>query len=109
MTLYDVLGVDITAGEDEIAEAYTLLAEKYHPDKYQGNPQVGRQCLQEVNEAYALLSDAQKRKAYDEALSPKKKLTKSRATEIFLAMILLTIAAICAAYILDALEIINIL
>ena len=61
---YQTLGVAKTAGEDEIKKAYRKLVRKYHPDvSKEANAQ---QKTQELNEAYGVLGDAEKRAAYDE-------------------------------------------
>ena len=51
---YEVLGLDITATEDEIKAAYRLLVRRYHPDQYAGNPLafLAQEKLKEINEAY---------------------------------------------------------
>jgi len=61
---YKILGVERTAGADEIKKAYRKLAMKYHPDRNQGNKQAEDQ-FKEINEAYEVLSDPQKRSRYD--------------------------------------------
>lgn len=61
---YKILGVSRDASEDEIKKAYRRLALKYHPDKNKGNKEV-EERFKEINEAYAVLSDPEKRKQYD--------------------------------------------
>src|SRR4030095_10854479 len=62
---YDVLGVAKTATEDEIKSAYRKLARKYHPHVNPGDKSA-EEKFKEINEAYEVLSDADKRKKYDE-------------------------------------------
>lgn len=59
---YGALGVSKTASKDEIKKAFRTLAHKYHPDKKDGNAEK----FKEVNEAYSVLSDEQKRAQYDQ-------------------------------------------
>ncbi|HEX9500519.1 MAG TPA: J domain-containing protein [Thermoanaerobaculia bacterium] len=61
---YDILGVKKSATEDEIKKAYRNLAKKYHPDKNKGNKEAENK-FKEVSEAYAVLSDKEKREQYD--------------------------------------------
>lgn len=58
---YDILGVSKSAGADEIKRAFRKKAHEHHPDKGGGNAEK----FKEANEAYQVLSDAEKRKAYD--------------------------------------------
>lgn len=62
---YKILGVERTSGADEIKKAYRKLAMKYHPDRNQGNKQ-SEDKFKEINEAYEVLSDPQKRSRYDQ-------------------------------------------
>ncbi len=62
---YELLGVSRTASEAEIKKAYRTLAKKYHPDLNPGD-KVAEQKLKEVNEAYEILSDPEKRQKYDQ-------------------------------------------
>jgi molecular chaperone DnaJ len=61
---YDVLGVGKNVTEQELKSAYRQMALKYHPDRNPGNQQA-EEKFKEAAEAYAVLSDAQKRAAYD--------------------------------------------
>jgi curved DNA-binding protein len=63
---YDVLGVKKTATEEEIKKAYRKLAMKYHPDRNPGNKKEAEERFKEINEAYAVLSDKEKRRQYDQ-------------------------------------------
>jgi len=61
---YEVLGVPRNADEAALKKAYRTLAMKYHPDKNPDDPQAVED-MKEINEAYAVLSDKEKRKLYD--------------------------------------------
>ena len=62
---YEVLGVSKTATDAEIKRAYRTLAKKYHPDTNPGDATAAEK-FKEASEAYAVLSDAEKRKMYDQ-------------------------------------------
>jgi len=62
---YEVLGVPRTATEEELKKAYRTLAKKYHPDLNPDNKEAEAK-FKEANEAYAVLSDAEKRRNYDQ-------------------------------------------
>ena len=62
---YSILGVQKTATADDIKKAYRKLARKYHPDINKDNEDAKRK-FQQINEANEVLSDADKRKKYDE-------------------------------------------
>ena len=64
---YEVLGVPKNASEEDIKKAYRKLAMKYHPDRNQGDAAKEAEVkFKEVKEAYEMLSDGQKRAAYDQ-------------------------------------------
>ena len=62
---YEVLGVSKSASDDEIKKAYRVLAKKYHPDMNPGDKEAEAK-FKEANEAYAVLSDSEKRAKYDQ-------------------------------------------
>lgn len=64
-SLYDILGVAKTASDADIRSAYRKLARKYHPDVNPGDT-AAEDTFKKVSAAYEVLSDADKRKAYDE-------------------------------------------
>ena len=61
---YEVLGVNRDASEEEIKKSYRKLAMKYHPDRNPGNKEA-EEKFKEAKEAYEVLSEAEKRRAYD--------------------------------------------
>ncbi len=61
---YKILGISKTATPEEIKKAYRRMAMKYHPDRNKGDREA-EERFKEVNEAYAVLSDPEKRRQYD--------------------------------------------
>lgn len=61
---YEILGINKNASDEEIKRAYRKLAMKYHPDR-NPNKKEAEERFKEINEAYAVLSDKEKRKQYD--------------------------------------------
>ena len=62
---YEVLGLQKGASEEEIKKAFKTMARKYHPDLHPGDKEAEAK-FKEVNEAYGVLSDADKRARYDQ-------------------------------------------
>jgi curved DNA-binding protein CbpA len=62
---YRILGVLDDAEDIVIRAAYKVLAQKYHPDKWKGDKEEATRRMSEINEAYGVLSDVEKRKQYD--------------------------------------------
>ena len=62
---YEVLGVDRNADEAALKKAYRVLAKKYHPDMNPGDAEAEKK-FKEASEAYAVLSDPEKRRQYDQ-------------------------------------------
>ena len=63
---YKVLGIQRSASSDEIKKAYRKLALKWHPDKNPDNPEEAQSKFQEINAAFEILSDPEKKKTYDQ-------------------------------------------
>lgn len=63
---YQILGVSRNATPEEIKKAYRKLAQKYHPDKAKGNKKEAETQFKKISEAYAVLSNPEKRREYDE-------------------------------------------
>ncbi len=63
---YDILGIGKSASADEIKKAYRKQALEWHPDRHKDNKEAAEKRFKEINEAYQVLSDSQKRQAYDQ-------------------------------------------
>jgi curved DNA-binding protein len=63
---YQILGVSRDATPDEIKKAYRKLAMKYHPDKVKGDKKPAEEKFKQISEAYAVLSNPEKKKEYDQ-------------------------------------------
>jgi DnaJ-class molecular chaperone len=63
---YGILGVSRNASDEEIKKAYRKLAMQYHPDRNPGKEKWANDKFKEINEAYGVLGDPQKRKQYDQ-------------------------------------------
>ena len=79
---YDILQVNRNASPEIIEKAYKVLAKKYHPDLYPDeNKKYAEETLKQINEAYEVLSDSQKKKIYDESLINNENLNEQNNTE----------------------------
>ncbi|MGA2910399.1 MAG: DnaJ C-terminal domain-containing protein [Candidatus Microgenomates bacterium] len=63
---YDILGVSKSASADEIKKAYRKQALEWHPDRHKDDKEAAEKRFKEINEAYQILSDPQKKSAYDQ-------------------------------------------
>lgn len=63
---YDILGISKGASADEIKKAYRKQALEWHPDRHKDDKEVAEKKFKEINEAYQVLSDSQKKSAYDQ-------------------------------------------
>ena len=63
---YEVLGVNKNSTDDEIKKAYRKLARQYHPDLNRDDPKTAEAKMKEINEAYDVLKDKDKRAQYDQ-------------------------------------------
>ncbi len=63
---YDILGISKNASADEIKKAYRKQALEWHPDRHKDDKEAAEKRFKEINEAYQVLSDPQKRAAYDQ-------------------------------------------
>jgi len=63
---YEALGVSKSASDDEIKKAFRKLARQYHPDVNRDDPKTAEAKFKEINEAYEVLSDVEKRRQYDQ-------------------------------------------
>jgi curved DNA-binding protein CbpA len=64
-TLYETLGVDEHATDEQLKRAYRKAAMRFHPDRNVGNEKAAHEKFQELKEAYAILSDPAQREVYD--------------------------------------------
>lgn len=63
---YDILGISKNASAEEIKKAYRKQALEWHPDRHKDDKEAAERRFKEINEAYQVLSDSQKRNAYDQ-------------------------------------------
>ena len=78
--LYSILGVSRDADENVLKKAYRSLAKKYHPDLHPDDAEAEAK-FKEINEAYELLGDPEKRKAYDKTQQVTTQHTKTGTTQ----------------------------
>lgn len=77
MNYYELLEIAPNASDEVIRMAYKALVKKYHPDSYKGDADEAQRIMAEINQAYEVLSDKEKRALYDETLV----LSRHSATE----------------------------
>ena len=66
---YQILGVSREASAQDVKKAFRRLALRYHPDRNPDNPKQAEEKFKEINEAYQVLSDEQKRQQYDRLIN----------------------------------------
>lgn len=82
-TLYEILEVSEKASKEIIEKAYKVLAKKYHPDLQQENERKNaEEQMKQINEAYEILSDDNKRKQYDEELALKREEEQNKSPKV---------------------------
>lgn len=72
MNYYEILQVSENASDEVIRMAYKALVKKYHPDVFEGDKKIAEEKMKELNEAYEILSNLQKKKEYDSFLHKSK-------------------------------------
>lgn len=81
-TLYEILEVSENASKEVIEKAYKVLAKRYHPDlQLPENKKMAEQKMKQINEAYDILSDDSKRKAYDEKIKSQREVEDKEKME----------------------------
>lgn len=81
MNYYEILEITENASAEVIKAAYRALAKKYHPDTYRGSEFDREKNMTQINEAYNILSDEQKRKKYDDKIKSEKASSNQFKTE----------------------------
>lgn len=77
--LYEILEVSEKASKEVIEKAYRVLAKKYHPDlQMQEEKQNAEKRMKQINEAYDILSNEEKRKEYDRTLAEERRIEKQK-------------------------------
>jgi curved DNA-binding protein CbpA len=77
MNYYEILKVSKNASDSEIKSSYKQLVKKYHPDLYVGDKEFAEKKIKEINEAYDILSNSEKKLEYDEYLASLTQTTQS--------------------------------
>lgn len=78
---YKILGVSPGDSKEDIRKAYIRLARKYHPDTTEFGKNEAEDLMKEINEAWNVLSNEERRKEYDESRKPKKTVVKKKKKE----------------------------
>jgi curved DNA-binding protein CbpA len=71
MTYYDILKVSPHASDEDVREAYCLMAKIFHPDQNPKRQSVARKRFQKINEAYLALKTSEKRRQYNNVIAQK--------------------------------------
>ena len=74
---YEILGIKRTSSQEEIKKAFRKLASKFHPDRYSDNTKFAEDMMKNINVAYQVLSDPEKKDAYDKWLRGETSFNKS--------------------------------
>ncbi|MFH0847184.1 MAG: DnaJ domain-containing protein [Chloroflexota bacterium] len=69
---YAILGVPRDASQEDIKKAYRSLAMQFHPDRNPGKEQWANDKFKEINEAFSVLGDPERRKQYDLGINPRR-------------------------------------
>lgn len=75
MNYYEILKVSKNASQEQIKSSYKTLVKKYHPDLYVGDKSFAEKKIKEINEAYEILSNAEKKAEYDAYLKETSEVT----------------------------------
>ena len=80
MTYYEILEVSESASKEVIHMAYKALAKKYHPDVFKGDYNFANSKMKQINEAYEVLSNPEKRKVYDDTIKKYRQMNDKQHT-----------------------------
>jgi curved DNA-binding protein CbpA len=81
---YQLLGIEPSAGQEEIKKAFRKMASRYHPDHNPKDPEKAEEKFKAINEAYEVLGDEAKRRQYDRLIHPSRPGSREIIMEDFL-------------------------